>query len=676
MKKEEKNTIIDVIPLTRLPLTRQQSFSYLNDSPVSFGSLVSIPLFRRNINGIVINNRDDFFRFGHIKLKKINKILDEKFLTEKQLELAKFVSEYYLCPLGIVLKFFVVKKTKSRDKEQETRNKKFKKIVLAAEQKKIVAAILKNTKYEIQDTKYLLIAGSEGVQICLELIKKNLKAKKQTLLLVPEIPLAYHVLEILREYFDENSIALFHSQLKGSELYENYTKIKSGEAKIIIGTRQAVFAPFKNLGLIIVDEEQDISYKQWDMNPRYSAVKVAEELAKIYNSKLVLWSIAPNVDSYYKHERIMNHKSRIKDFDLEIVDMRNEGWNNNSRKRNNNIIFSKKLISEIGFTLKYGKQVFLFVNRRGMSSFSICASCKEVFRCPRCERALIYDSSGIYRCFHCSYKTDIFPYCPKCNGVEFKNIGTGNQTVEREIKKIFPGAKTKLVDFESLKSKDGQQKIFENIRDKKHDILIGTQAVLKGWELPYLGLIGIINADDLLDFSDFNSDEKAFQALMQIKGKASNGKLVIQAYNPDNYVIKYVIQNDLEGFYAKIIEERKTLKYPPFYKIIKLILRTANKKIIEKESAAVFERIRKLSERDKNISIFEPFTPQLSKVRDKFRKQIIIKIHPHTNVDNLMPLANNKNIGVGVNDVPQELKRHLKMLSSDWVIDVDPISLI
>ena len=261
MKRETKNTIIDVIPLTRLPLNRQQSFSYLNDSPVPFGSLVSAPLFHREVRGIAIGNRDDFFRFGNIKLRKINKILDENFLTEKQLKLAEFISEYYICPLGIVLKFFVVKKMKSRNSQPVTRNPKLEKIILSKEQRIVLNNILKNNES-------LLVSGKEKIEIYLELIKKTIQKNKQALLLLPEIPLVYGASDIIKKYFNENSIALFHSKLKGSELYANYQRIKSGEAKIIIGSRQAVFAPFKNLGLIIIDEEQDISYKQWDMNPR------------------------------------------------------------------------------------------------------------------------------------------------------------------------------------------------------------------------------------------------------------------------------------------------------------------------------------------------------------------------------------------------------------------------
>lgn len=659
---EEKKFIIDVIPLTRLPLTRQQSFSYLHSEKIPFGTLVSVPLFRREVRGIAINNRDDFFRFGNIKLKKINKILDEKFLTEKQLELAKFISDYYLCPLGIVLKFFVIKRAKARDLQLTTYNLQQKNINLDKEQKKIAIEINKKAvSGKLLVNSYLLIAGGEKIEIYLELISKITKTKKQVLLLVPEISLAYQSLDIIKEYFDEKIIALFHSKLTGSELYENYQKIKSGEAKIIIGTRQAVFAPFKNLAMIIVDEEQDISYKQWDMNPRYNAKDAAYKLAELFNSKLLFCSVAPSVETYYKipNSKIQNpSKSQIpnlKSQNIDIIDMRKEGWSNNSRKRNNNIIFSKKLEAEIGWTLKRKKQAFLFINRRGMSSFSICESCKEVLRCPRCERALIYDQEGYYRCFHCNHKTSIFPHCPKCQGTTFKNIGIGNQTIEREIKKIFPGAKTKLVDFESLKNKTGQKTIFREINDKKYDIIIGTQAILKSWLLPHLGLVGIINADELLNFPGLNSDERAFQILTKAKNKAQNSRLIIQTYSPENNVINCVANDGLENFYKKILEERNSLKYPPFYKIIKLTLRAKNKNSLEREIQIIFNAVKKISEKENDMMVFDPLVPLLSKIRDSYQKNIVIKIKGDM--------------------VPQDLLQYLKRIGSEWIVDIDPINL-
>ncbi|MDO8529450.1 MAG: primosomal protein N' [bacterium] len=664
MENETKNTIIDIIPLTRIPLSRQQNFSYLYQEKIPFGSLVAIPLFHREVQGIVINNRDDFFRFGNIKLRKINKILDEELITENQLRLAEFISNYYLCPLGIVLKFFVIKKTRSRIKNQELRIKKLKKIILANDQKNIVKNIISHDSKFIIHNSSLLIAGDEKLEIYLELISKTLKAKKQTLFLVPEISLVFQMFNIIKEYFSENTIASFHSQLKGSELYANYQKIKSGEAKIIIGTRQAVFAPFRNLGLIIVDEEQDSSYKQWDMNPRYNAKTAIEKLTELFKAKIVLSSVTPSVETYHKENF---RKLQVAGYGLqvpEIIDLKKEGWNNNRKKEA--VIISKKLASEISWNLKNKRRIILFVNRRGMSSFSVCDNCKSVLRCPRCERALIYDAKGIYRCLHCAYRTSIFPECPKCHGNSFKNIGIGNQTVQKEIKKMFPEAKTKLIDLESLKKKDDKQKLFDDINQNKFDIIIGTQTALRFQNLPDLGLIAIINADEMASFSDFNSDEKVFQILTQAAEKIKNiqaGKFIIQTYNPENLTIQAATKQDIEEFYKNELEQRIILKYPPYYRLVKLIFRTKNKNNLEKETKIVFEKIKTFSENNKNVLIFEPFIPFLSKIRDGFRKQIIIKIRAG---ESALKKENN---------IPEDLKNYLQKLGSDWIIDIDPISL-
>lgn len=667
MENKTKNTIIDVVPLTRIPLSRQQNFSYLHSEKIPLGTLVSIPLFHRDVQGIVINNRDDFFRFGNIKLRKVNKTLDASLLTENQLKLAEFISDYYICPLGIVLKFFVAKKTRSRIIERETLNVERKNIKLTNEQKKIIKKIISHNSS-------LLIASDEKIGIYLELINKTLKTKKQMLFLVPEISLIFQIVDILKEYFDKDAIVLFHSQLKGSELYANYQKIKSGEAKIIIGTRQAVFAPFKNLELIIIDEEHDTSYKQWDMNPRYNARDAAEKLAELFNARILLSSVAPSVESYskitnYKLQIIPpqrdpalavadNIKTQNNNYQklIEIIDLKKEGWNN--KKKKDTVIISKKLASEISWNLKNKRQIILFVNRRGMSSFSVCDNCKSVLRCPRCERALIYDAKGIYRCFHCAYKTGIFPECPKCHSNSFKNIGIGNQTVEREIKKIFPEASAKLIDFESLKKKEDKQKIFSDIEQNKFDIIIGTQTALRFHNLLHLGLIAIIDADALTNFPDFNSDEKAFQIFSQAAEKVKNirgGKFIIQTYNPENTTIKSVIKQEFEEFYKNELPQRAALKYPPYYRLIKLIFRTKNKSRLEKETKIVFEKIKAFSENNKDILIFKPFTPLLSKIRDSFRKQIIVKLKG--------------------NNLPEDLKNYLRKLGSDWIIDIDPISL-
>ncbi len=677
MEEKAKNWIVDIVPITRIALSRQQFFSYLNPKEVAPGSLVSIEFFRRNISGITLKNRKDFERFGNITLKKIQKVEEEALLTDKQIELAKFVSEYYFCPLGTVLKFFVPKTVKKRRSKNEElrRNSKDKKINLTQEQQEAIDKITKNWKLEIGNWKFLLFGPSSSgkTEIYINAIKK-LKAKNknlQFLILLPELILTPQAIERYGEYFSEDETVLVHSKLSKGELYENWKKVKSGKAKIIIGSRMSVFFPFKNLGAIFVDEEQDMSFKQWSMNPRYDARKVAEKLAEIHGAKMVSGSATPSVESYQKALDGEYELLKIGDLQIcdtgqatcnrkkvELVDMRKEYW-----KRKSPALISEKLKSEIEYNLKHKRQIILFINRRGMSKFSVCASCKNTLKCPKCERALVYDSQGNYRCFHCGYKTDIFITCPNCKGNIFKNIGIGSQAIEKEMKKIFPKAKVKRVDADSMSGKKEEEIIFDDFGKFKIDILVGTQIITKGWDFPNVGLVGVIDADSLLSISDFKTSEKAFQNLVQIIGRTGRtkslfaGTSIIQTYNPENYIMKAVSKLDFESFFESEISERKTLGYPPFWQIIKIIFKDQNQKKVEKEAKKVYTLIKEGDFAGFSLKISEPQYPLLNKIRGKFINQIVIRLK-------------NKD-----NKIPKNLEKILKTLGSGWTIDRDPIGI-
>lgn len=669
MEEKAKNWIVDIVPITRIALSRQQFFSYLNPKEVAPGSLVSIEFFRRNIFGITLKNRKDFERFGNITLKKIQKVEEEALLTDKQIELAKFVSEYYFCPLGTVLKFFVPKIAKKRKVKSEKRkvDSKPKKINLTQEQQEAIDKITNPLKFDIGNLKFLLYGPSSSgkTEVYINSISKfkSQNSKLQFLILLPELILTPQAIERYGEYFSEDETVLVHSKLSKGELYENWKKVKSGKAKIIIGSRMSVFFPFKNLGAIFVDEEQDMSFKQWSMNPRYDARKVAEKLAEMHGARMVFGSATPSVESYHKAfsgeyellkiSQITNHKSQIS-----VVDMRKEYW-----KRKSPATISEKLKSEIEYNLKHQRQIILFINRRGMSKFSVCASCKNTLKCPKCERALVYDSQGNYRCFHCGYKTDIFITCPNCRGNIFKNIGIGSQTIEKEMKKIFPKAKVKRVDADSMSGKKEEEKIFDAFGKGEIDILVGTQIITKGWDFPNVGLVGVIDADSLLSISDFKTSEKAFQNLVQIIGRTGRtrslfaGTSIIQTYNPENYIMKAVSKLDFESFFESEISERKTLSYPPFWQIIKIVFSDQNQKKVEKEAKKVYTLIKEGDFAGFSLKISEPQYPLLNKIRGKFINQIIIRLK-------------NKD-----EKIPKNLEKILKTLGSGWTIDRDPIGI-
>lgn len=663
MKAQNNKFLLDVIPLAHIPLTHNQSFSYLSETDLAKGALVSIPFSNRKIEGIVLSSQNDFPRSGNIELKKIAGIIEENFLTPKQIELAKFISDYYVSPLGVVLKNFVPARVKSRSMDHESQIMERKDIILTKEQKNAVR-IISDSKFKMQNAKFLLYgpSGSGKTEVYIHAILK-LREKNpglQFLILLPEQTLTPQAVERYSPYFKTQEIAVLSSNISKGRFYSNWKKVQTGEAKLTIATRKGVFAPYKNLGLIVIDEEQDMSYKNWDMNPRYDARTVAEKLAGLHNCPLVRGSATPSVESYYR-----TNQKEMKLLELPplkligrplgtssavLVDMKKERWEKNYSS------ISKKLKSEIEYALKYRQQTILFINRQGMSNFSVCDNCKTVLKCPTCDRALVYDNAGHYRCGHCSYKTSITPTCPNCGGLVFKNIGLGTQKVEKEIDHLFPGARVARFDSQIAKTAGAQEKIYRLFADHKIDILIGTQMITKGWDLPSMALVGIIDADNLLSQPDFTAAEKFYQTLVQLAGRTARpgakfpGVVVIQTFQPENRRVKWAAERNYPAFFEQESQERQALAYPPFGKITKLVFQDFSFKKIETETKRVWETLEKIP----GLSVTEPEDAFLPKVRGRFRKQLVVKYK---------------------NEKPPELKKELAKLGAGWIIDTDPISL-
>jgi len=666
--------IISVVPLTRISLTRDQSFFYLHSEKLSPGTLVEIPFSGRKIEGVVTRSKNDFERAGGMDLKRIEKVIEKDFLTQEQMELAGFISDYYISPLGIVMKNFVPKISKSRSKEKKNEKTEKPEMKLTKEQKLAVSKITDREKGK----GYLLFgpSGSGKTEVYIHSILKLCEKDEnsQFLILLPEKTLTPQALERYGAYFNQDEIVVLSSNIAKGKLYENWKRIKSGEAKIIIGTRMTVFAPFKKLKLVVIDEEQDISFKQWDMNPRYDARTVAMEIARIHGCKIVFGSATPSVVSYHSAKNkeielltlpeleIPGLKSQAVKTTTELVDMRRERWQNKSygyQKQQSPTFssISKTLRSEIGYALKYGLQTILFINRQGMSNFSVCVSCKTVLKCPECDRALVYENSGEYRCLHCSYKSSITPKCSKCKGIVFKNVGLGTQKVEKEIREFFPGARILRADTQEMKGKDAHEEAYRKFSNHEADIMIGTQMISKGWDLPNVALIGIIDADNMLTLPDFSAEEKAFDTLMQVAGRTSRpgakypGRVIIQTYHPENRLLRWVAEKNVEAFHEKELSERKPLNLPPFGRIVKLVFQDYKREKASNEAKRVADILLEIE----GIRVSESQESFVPKVRGRFRSQIIIKFEK---------------------EMPEALKRTLGALPSGWIIDVDPISLI
>ncbi len=670
--KNSERYIISVVPLTKIPLYRDQFFYYSYTKKIPTGTLIKIPLGKRSVEGIVLESKKDFPRLGNIKLKNISEVIEENFITPRQLDLAKFISNYYIVSLGIVMKSFVPKRVKARASKPKVQRSKdeLEKIKLTTHQLEAINIISRQSNsYKLKANSYLLHgpASSGKTQVYFETIKKVLSKGGQALILLPELTIASQEIERYGEFFGEENITILNSRVSKGNFYDAWKNIKCGKPKIIIGTRQSVFAPFKNLKIIVVDEEQDMSHKQWDMNPRYDARLVAHELAELFKAKLVLGSATPRIETYHRAKKndyklLTLPELSTKSTKSEMVDLRNEHWKNFKKVKNVSPI-SKKLEGEIAWMLKNKFQTILFINRQGMSKFTACDNCGKILKCPDCERSLTYKSKGNYECIHCKFETGDFPSCPKCQGMVFKNIGLGTEKIESEIEKIFPSARIARADSSSMKvSVKSQEKLWKDFSSGKIDILIGTQMIAKAWDIGNVGLVGIIDTDSLFSFPDYQTEENAFSLISQVIGRAGRtksritGKSIIQTYHPENQIIKWAAEKDYEKFYKYEINERKVLSYPPFSKIIKLTFQDYSREKSSQEAELAYEKLVQ-ENKNKYVKIFPAQDPLNPKLRGRYRKQIIIKI------------SSGK-------EFPKKLKNILHTLGNGWIIDVDPISLL
>lgn len=646
----KKNYVIQVAPLVRLPILRTQIFSYLHEKPLSVGTLVNIPFYRRSLQGIIVSSKEDFPRWGAIQLKKINSVIQEKFLSERQIELAKKLANHYLSPIGIFLKLMTPKRISKLKVKSLKLKKNFLKIKLPNSEE---AKIVLNSK-----SKKFLVIGPAGkrLNLNLSLVSNVIKSKRQCLVLVPEIYQSHEMQEKFQDYFPREEIALFHGKISKGQFYDSWQKVKERKINVVIATKVGVFLPFSSLGLMIVEEEQDISHKQWDMSPRYSAVRAAEILAEMQNAKIIFGSAGPSIETYWRAEkekwRVLNLREDAKEKkETEIVDLYQE-------RKNPDFPISKKLYESISRVLNERKKILLLVKRRGYSTFSVCRNCKNILKCPKCERALVYfDETDNYRCLHCSYRADIFSSCPKCGSHQFSHFGVGIQLVERKIRRLFPKAKTARLDIDSVKTTKKYGELSRKMKDGKIDIIIGTQAALKLGGFFDFDLVGIVSAHEYFPIADFNSTEQALSSFVQAKNLVkSGGKFVIQTFSPKEQVFDYLESKSQEDFFGREIKLRKKLFNPPFARLVKLSYRDDAKKKVERETKKIFDLLAKTGNNE--VEIADPYEPLVAKKRGYFYKNILIKVSRDKELEKspLYPIIGG--------------------LKKGWAVDVEPVSTV
>lgn len=474
------------------------------------------------------------------------------------------------------------------------------------------------------------VTGSGKTNVYMKVIEDVIKNNKTAILLVPEISLTAQIIKRFTSYF--SNIAVLHSGLSDGEKYDEWRKINEGKVNIVIGARSAIFAPLKNIGVIIIDEEHSQTYKQ-ENNPRYNAIDIAKERCKYHNCPLILGSATPSLESFarakknvYKLLELKNRYNNNTMPKVEIIDM-------NKEFKKASGYFSNTLIDQIKETLERKEQVILFLNRRGYSSFLTCSSCGYVEKCPNCDISLTYHkSSNMLRCHYCGYATKRKKLCPKCQE-EFKDYGIGTEKVEEELKSLIKDAKIIRMDVDTTTTKNAHAKIINSFLEEKYNILVGTQMIAKGLDFPNVTLVGVLNADIGLNFPDFRSSEITFSLLNQVLGRSGRGnkegKVLIQTFNPEHYAIAYTKNHDYLGFYNEEMKIRKILKYPPYYYICSIKIISKDYNLASKSS---YDVVNYLKQNIKNEIILGPSVCNVFKLNNNYRFQIIIKYKDINNI--------------------------------------------
>lgn len=477
------------------------------------------------------------------------------------------------------------------------------------------------------------VTSSGKTEVYFKAIQKVLEQGKNVLFLAPEIALASVLTQRLARRFGTDKTAIWHSSISDGEKFDVWQKIKNNEIRILAGARSAVFAPLKNIGLIIIDEEHESAYKQTMPAPRYDARKVAQKLAELNNCPLLSGSATPDINTYYYAKNsgsLLEMKKRYNDYPMakvRVVDMREE------HHRANHGVFSRSLVSAIEKNLRDKKQTIILMNRRGFSTYTQCLACGEVIQCPKCAIPLIFHSqTQTLKCHYCEHEEPLVTQCPKCGSDALQNCGTGVQKVELIAQKLFPDCNIMRLDSDSLARKNEHIRILEDFRNGKIDILIGTQMLAKGLDNPNVTLVGVINADNGFNLPDFRSCERGFQLLTQVAGRAGRGdnpgEVYFQTYNPDFFGLETAKQQDYKSFYNTEIEAREDFDYPPFSQIIRVILSSKNQFRAERSAQEIAMRLNDIVDKrqlTEPVAVLGPNPCVIERLQEYYRFQILIK---------------------------------------------------
>lgn len=611
-----------------------------------------------------------------VKKCKLNKVFiprnstDKDFLeymtNKKIINLTTLIKRYNKDLIEYALKENIIKIVEELKNKRETiliKSDEYfeeeKNILLTSEQETVKQGIINSNK------KFFLIKGITGsgkTEVYINLIKDAQIKGKGAIFLVPEISLTPQMIKRFEKAFGKQ-IAILHSRLTDSQRAKEWESVKEGYKNIVVGVRSAIFAPVKNIEYIIIDEEHESTYKQ-DNNPRYDARYTAIKRAEIEKAKVIFGSATPLIESFYyaqnnlfEYFELNKRYNDIKMPKVEIVDMKKE--------KNEN--FSIKLLEEISKCLKKNEQVILLLNKKGYSNFVQCKSCGHIEKCLDCSVSYnYYKFDKKLKCSYCGKEKIFTGKCTKCGGQELLFQGYGTEKIEIELKQIFPEANILRIDSETVKDKDSYNKMYHDFYEKKYDIMLGTQIIAKGFHFPEVTLAGIISADTILNFPDFRAAEKTFQLIVQTSGRAGRGlkegKVIVQTYNPENYVIQKAISADYKEFYEQEIKIREELKYPPYGKVINIIVSSENEDILYEKASEFYNNIKNAIIEFENFDLYGPFQAPIYKIKKRYRYQIFAK-------------GERKLINIFKEKVREELQKY-KEKDVRITVDIDPINLM
>jgi primosomal protein N' (replication factor Y) (superfamily II helicase) len=515
-----------------------------------------------------------------------------------------------------------------RDPYQNREFERTQPLPLTNDQQTVIKPILNAIENNLHDIFLLYgVTGSGKTEIYLQSIQEVIEKGKEAIVLVPEIALTPQMVNRFKGRFG-NLVAVLHSGLSAGEKYDEWRKIQRNEVSVVVGARSAIFAPFENLGIIIIDEEHETSYKQEEM-PRYHARDVAIERAKNYNCPVVLGSATPSLESFARAQKgvyqLLNLPSRMNQQSLpavEIIDMREE------LREGNRSMFSRKLFEMLKSRMERKEQTVLFLNKRGHSSFVMCRDCGYVMNCPHCDISLTYHRvNEQMKCHYCSFETSVPKSCPECTSEYIRYFGTGTQKVEDELGKILPEARIIRMDVDTTGRKGSHERLLKDFQDGKADILLGTQMIAKGLDFPNITLVGVLSADTMLHLPDFRSSEKTFQLLTQVSGRAGRhklpGEVIIQTYTPEHYSIELAGLQDFDLFYQREMMARKMHSYPPFYFLSLITVSHEDLITVVSATEKIVSFVR--SRISNHAVVLGPAASPIPRINNRYRYQCLIK---------------------------------------------------